>query len=112
MSSLPGLTLEKFLSWQYDVIVDNDATANASLHIAEVLGNIPRRLSITKEEFEPILSLFEPYREYVEDKLFNFDKDNQSWRMYASYAFDNIPESVYEQARKLVMIIKVRTKQS
>lgn len=38
MSSLPGFTLEAFLCWQYDLIVEGEEEANLSLGLAEFLG--------------------------------------------------------------------------
>ncbi len=76
-----------------------------------MLGNTPRRLSVTKEEFQELISLFELHRDYVERKLFDFDEENQSWKMYAAYEFENIPDDLYSLGRELIRVIKNRSKQ-
>lgn len=102
MSSLPGYFLEDFLMWNYDLIVEGDADANTSLKIAEALGMITRRRELTKQQFKPVVDLFEKYREDVERKLDDFDEDEQSWRDYAGYGFDFIPEEIYDKGLKLI----------
>lgn len=102
MSTLPGLTLERFLMWNYDLIVDGDGRANPSLQIAETLRVTTGRVNLTREEFAPIVSLFEPFRERVEETLQEFDDDNQSWRDYAGYMFDFIPPEVYHRGVEIL----------
>lgn len=102
MSSCPGATLERYLEWLWDLIVDGDTGANPSLQIAELMGVDTRRIRITAEQFAPILALYEPYRELIEDKLMDYnEEDNGSWRDYACYAFDSVPESIDDQAEVL-----------
>lgn len=70
MSSLPGYTLEEYIAWNWDLVVDDNSGVNTSLHLAEALGmSTTARPRITKEQFAPILALYEPYREQVENKL-------------------------------------------
>lgn len=102
MSSLPGLTLESFVMWQWDLIVDGDGSANFSLSMAELLGNKTRRISINKDQFKLILDLYEEYREDVEYKLWDFDEEENSWRDYAGYNFDFIPNEVSDKAEIIV----------
>jgi hypothetical protein len=35
----------------------------------------------------PLLALYEPKREWIEDKLLDFDEESQSWRAYNSAVF-------------------------
>lgn len=93
MSSLPGVTLESFLMWNYDLIVDGDGSANQSMAIAEACGVSSRRRRITAEQFAPLVAVFEPHREDVENWLLDFDEENQSWRDYAGYC--PIPKELY-----------------
>ena len=97
MSSLPGYRLEDFLAWNYDLIVDGDGSTNPSLQIAEALGNISPRSNIDKGRFRALVELFEEYREGVEYKLADFNEKPRSWRDYAYYAFDFIPENVFDE---------------
>lgn len=106
MSSLPGLSLEAFLCWQYDITVVGHEEANISLGMAEILGNIPRRPLLTEEQFKTIINLFEPYREQVEDRLLDFEEDEMSWRSYACYAFDFIPEELDPQVMAILAKLK------
>jgi len=103
MSSLPGLTLEDFLAWNYDLIVDGDGSANPSLSIAEALGtsSIPRK-NITGQLFAALVTLFEPHRELVEERLGEFDGETQSWRDYAGVSFDFISQDTYRQGKRLL----------
>ena len=88
--------------WNHDLIVGEDDHANISLQIAETLGLVQRRKSITREQFAPILALYEPYRDKIEGKLCDFDEENQSWRDYAGYAFDFVSTSVSEKVNELI----------
>lgn len=102
MSSIPGYTLESFVMWNADLIVDGDGSANTSLAIAEAVGIPTRRRCISAADFRRIIELFEPYREYVENNLLEFDEHTQSWRDYAGYAFDAIPKEVFASAEGLL----------
>lgn len=92
MSSLPGLTLESYVLWNYDLIVESQPDANFSLALAEALGKATCRLVVTEELFKEILEPFEPHREHVENLLLDFDDDTQSWRDYAGACFDFLPD--------------------
>lgn len=100
MSSLPGCSLEAFLMWNYNLIVDGDGSANPSLQIAEAIGTATqRRVPLTNEQFAPLVALYEPYRDQVERRLADFDEENQSWRNYAGSNFDFLPASLYDKGR-------------
>lgn len=88
MSSRPGLDLEDYLAWLYDLVVVGQDDPNFSLGLAEALGNIEPRPRLTQEQFKGLTDLMEDVRESVEDKLLDFDEENQSWRDYACYAFE------------------------
>lgn len=104
MSSLPGLRLEDYLQWNYDLVVlDGFPDANTSVALAEALGTSPRtRPRLTPAEFAPLVALFEEHRELIEYRLRDFDEDEQSWRDYASSAFDFIPDALYDQGAQLI----------
>jgi hypothetical protein len=96
MSSLPGYTLEAYLMWEFNLIVNGDNTANVSMLIAETLGvTHVHRLAITQAEFKPLVAIYEPYREVIEQRLNDFDEENQSWRDYAEYVSIEVPKEVY-----------------
>lgn len=92
MSSRPGLDMESFLLWNYNLVVPDFDEANVSLGIAEFLGNIEPRKRMSKEEFSEIVEAHEPHRERIEYLLFDFDEETQSWRDYAYYAFGWLTE--------------------
>lgn len=104
MSSWPGSTLEDFLMWNYDLVVDGDGGANPSAQIAEILGTATRpRPRITAKQFAPIVALFEPYREAMERHLNWYDEANGiSWRDYAPAVADQAPNDVYDKGLELV----------
>lgn len=102
MSSIPGYDLEDFVAWSQDLIVDGDGSANFSLQVAELIGTVPRRRELTTKQFFEVLKLYEPYREQIEDKLCDFDEDNQSWRSYSECVFNCFPESVIAEAELLI----------
>ncbi len=107
MSSCPGTTLEEYLTWCYDIVVAGIGETNFSIGLAEALGNVKPRPRITKEQFEDIVHLFEEYRERVEDKLIDFsEEEHGSWRDYAGYNFDFIPESLDIAVAELVKKFK------
>lgn len=95
MSSLPGYSLEDYLMWNFDLVVDGDTSANPSQAIAEAMGTSPEpRPRITGEQFAPIVAAYEPWRAYVQNRLSEFDEETQSWRDYAGYAFENLPDQL------------------
>ena len=96
MSSLPGLNLEDYVAWNYDLVVEDAPEANWSLGAAEMLGTVSKRRRMTKAEFAKVLEHFEPYREQVENWLMDFEEDRQSWRDYAGYS--PVPHDVFERA--------------
>lgn len=100
MSSIPGYELEDYVMWEHDLIVGDHDSANESLRIVEILGRPTRRVRITREQFAPLLNLYEPHREAVERSLLDFDEDSQSWRDYAGYAF-TVPSRVIDAANDL-----------
>ena len=102
---MPGLDLEDFVAWNYDLVVEDSTDVNFSLGVAELLSTIPQRQRMTKEEFAKVLAPFEPYRERVENWLLDFDEDNQSWRDYAAYA---PVQDVFEAGAILVRYVEQR----
>jgi hypothetical protein len=62
MSSIPGYTLEAWIEWNHSI-------------------------GSHSPKFGPLLALYEPKREWIEDKLLDFDEENQSWRAYNSAVF-------------------------
>jgi hypothetical protein len=111
MSSLPGLSLEAFLAWNYDLIVAGDGSANPSRLIAETLGTIEKRQELTTEKFAQLVALYEPYRDQVEWRLADFDAETQSWRDYAGYGFDFLPASLFDMGLKMLTYLLLMDEQ-
>lgn len=110
MSSCPGYTLEEFLAWEYNVRVIDLPEANVSVGMAEAfcLVTIPRPI-LTTEQFTEIVGLYEPYREEIEDKLFDFDEEEHgSWRTYGAYVVEIAPEPLQDQATALIKSYQVK----
>ena len=85
MSSLPGLTLESYVQWAFDITVEGDDDPNTSMRMAEMLGTVQwRRPVLTPEEFQPILALVEGKRASIEYWLEQFDEEYHGWRQYSS----------------------------
>lgn len=106
MSSLPGLTLEYYLMWLFDLIVDGDGSANAFLQIAEAIGVSTRRTRISGLDFAPIVRIYEPMRECIENTLAKFDEDSMSWRDYAIACQSCNPPEIYSDANSLVNVLR------
>lgn len=102
MSSLPGLTLEAFVAWQWNLVVQDQPENNFSLGVAEYLGVQTHRPTLTKEQFAQIIVLYEPYREIIEARLMDFNEETQSWRGYAEYVDADVPETVEQVARRYI----------
>lgn len=103
MSSIPGPTLEAFLMWNYDLIVDGDGSGNLSRQLAEAIGTAPqRRREIDGDHFAKLVAIYEPYREMVEDRLSDFDEKTQSWRDYAGHGFQFLPASLWDHGSKII----------
>lgn len=94
MSSIPGYSLEEYLAWCFSITVEDLGETNVSVGMAEALGKVLPRPAMSKACFAKLVSYFEPHRHEVEDRLMDFDEENQSWRDYAGYAFDFIPEEL------------------
>lgn len=90
MSSCPGLTLELYLAWHYNLTVEELGEANISLALAEFIGTAPyARRTLTKDEFSKLVELYEPSRVTVEDMLMDYDEEHDgSWRTYGTYVLD------------------------
>lgn len=103
MSSIPGYTLEDYVMWLLDIKVKGRDDANLSLQIAEILGfNENPRPLISEVDFQKIISYFEPYRNTTERRLADFDHEWQSWRTYAAYSFEHIPDDVVDSAYEII----------
>ena len=102
MSSLPGYTLEDFVAWQWNLIVEEQSESNVSLGMAEFFGTVSRRKTLTQTEFKEIISLYLPYRQVIEERLADFDEETQSWRGYAEVVDPDIPEEVQRKIGQLV----------
>lgn len=110
MSSIPGYNLEAFLIWLLDIRVIGEAEANFSVGVAGMFSGEDSRPILTLDQFSPIVALYEPYREMVEDRLLDFDEDTQSWRSYAEHVDTDVPERVGDQAIEMVKLYKVADK--
>lgn len=78
MSSIPGYSMEAWLEWNYSV-------------------------GQADPKFKLLVYMFEEYRTYIEDKLSDFDEDNQSWRAYNSAVFgDCFPEEFEKRVDALL----------
>ncbi len=102
MSSIPGYTLEDFVAWQWNLIVEEQSESNVSLGMAEFFGTVSRRKTLTQTEFKEIISLYLPYRQIIEGRLADFDEETQSWRGYAEVVDLDIPEEVQRKIGQLV----------
>lgn len=106
MSELPGYDLEAYVMWLHDLIVDGDGSANNSVSLAVMLGQTEEyRLRLTKEQFGKIITVYEPYREYIENLLDDFDEDRHGgWRQYSDGI--KVPDDVFNLAQNYSNIFK------
>lgn len=102
MSSIPGYTLEAFLAWQNNLIVEGEGENNVSRGMAESIGAAVRRPVLSKVQFKPLVAMYEPYREIIEARLMDFNEETQSWRGYAEYVDADVPETVEQVARRYI----------
>lgn len=103
MSSCPGLTLEAFIAWEWNLLVEGYESSNMSLFLVETIFGTESRKKLSLLQFEQIVDLYEPYREEVEYRLEDFDKDWQSWRDYAGNIFAIIPPEIRQEANQLII---------
>lgn len=108
MSSCPGYKLEDYISWLWDITVEDEPDSNISIGIAEMLGNVQStRQHLTKGQFAELVTIYEPIRDTIEDVLLDFDEETQSWRMYGSMIDENyISESTSHHAQIYLDSIK------
>lgn len=94
MSSIPGYSLEAWLEEEF------------FLHITSITQDHRSRLKyVTRQQFKQLVVLFEEHREYVEERLSDFDEENQSWRAYNSAVFGAYFEdkvAIMRQAEALI----------
>lgn len=102
MSSIPGYTLEAFLAWQYNLIIEGEGESNFSRGMAESIGAAVRRPVLSKVQFKPLVAMYEPYREVIERRLDDFNEETQSWRGYAEYVDLDVPMDVVEASEHYV----------
>lgn len=105
MSSIPGYTLEAFVAWQFDLIVEGAGETNVSRGIAESIGNAVHRPVLSKVQFMPLVAMYEPYRETIERRLGDFNEETQSWRGYAEYVDLDVPLDIVEAAQEYVKVL-------
>lgn len=99
MSSIPDYTLEAYVLWNHDLVVEGHDDANSSLRIAEALGMPPHRLRLTAPEFKILMQLYEPIRDPVERYLNEFDEEEHgSWRDFSTVVHDCVPEVISDAA--------------
>lgn len=108
MSSIPGYNLEAFVAWQWNITVVGHAENNISLGLAEMLGNVAQRPILTAEQFKKVLSFYEPYRVDIEERLQDFDEENQSWRSYSEHVESTVPEIVGNLIPELLTLYSER----
>lgn len=80
MSSIPGYTLEKYVGWLLNLVLDE---------------------SSGERDLQRLTAPFEPWRELVESRLLDFDEERHSWRGYAGSAFEFIPDEVTDYAMRM-----------
>lgn len=102
MSSIPGYTLEMFLLWLWDITVDSKDEANFSVGMAEMLGTVKQRPVMSDVMFNIVVSMYEPYRETIEELLNDFDEETQSWRGYAEVVDMCVPEEVSNVVKSIL----------
>lgn len=83
MSYCPGYTLEEWLAYEYSLNVYSDGQLTSDSWRAKYAG----QRVVTHEQFYELLDMFRPHREYVEEKLLDFNEEEQSWRSYNSAVF-------------------------
>jgi len=103
MSSKPVETLEEFLAWYFDIVVEGMNDVNPSLALAEALDRYrPKRKRVTKDQFRPLVFLFEELRDRVELSIEQFSENPMSWCAHADLAIGFIPDSLHQQGKAIV----------
>lgn len=93
MSHCPGSSLEDWIT-DWHRLVDADKK-----HGSGWRWLYTGQLILTAEQFAELVKIYEPFRAGVEERLQEYnEEENGSWRDYAGYAFDFIPEPVMETA--------------
>lgn len=95
MSHCPGSRLEDWITDWYRLVDE------AGEHGTGIRRLYKGQLILSKEQFAEFVRIYEPYREKIEDRLSEYsEEENGSWRDYCGYAFDFIPEEVFEKAQQ------------
>lgn len=105
MSHCPGYTLEDWITDWYRIVDD------VGQHGTGIRRFYSGQLILNSEQFKKLVEIHEPIREYIENLLYNFDEEEQSWRDYCSVF--TIPEPIgiaAEQYINSIMDIVEKTK--
>ncbi|MNY69163.1 hypothetical protein D3C86_2070590 [compost metagenome] len=71
--------------------------------MAEAFGMVSPRPTITKEQLAQVVSLYEPWREVIENRLLDFNEEEQSWRSYAECVDCDVPDEINDKAKAIVL---------
>ena len=105
MSNCPGRTLEAFLLWNYDLVLEGEQPVNHGLAIAEAMDRPTRLSRITPEQFSVLVALFGPWREDMENTLNQFDEREQSWRDYAWSVAAHVEDALFDIGRVYLKLL-------
>ena len=106
MSHCPGPALEDWLTDRWRLVVKD------SEHGSGIRWAYTDQMILNKEQFAGLVSIYEPTRELVEDRLLQYlgkDEDEQgSWRDFCGYAFDGIPQEIQAEAKVYIEAIAAK----
>lgn len=92
-------SLEVFLMWHYDLIVDGDGSGSPTLTHAEMNGKNTRRRHLCEREFQELVCIFADCRMMIEKIILDSDDPIWGWRTYTGAILGPIDRIRLQQGR-------------
>ena len=106
MSTKPGDTMEDYLAWQLNLVVDHHGEANVSLGIANTPGHVMPRRRLTWKQFQFMVVTLEPLRPVIEQLLVDYDeKKDGGWKHYSTSIEEVFDEDVEGWCREYLKLL-------
>jgi hypothetical protein len=103
MSHCPGYTLEAYLTYAFDLLVEEHSTAIRAFYAYQKI--------LSPEQFASLVKIFESCREGVESRLDDYmdggEEDHGSWRDWEDNVHGRVPDEIWKLGREYINSLKV-----
>jgi hypothetical protein len=107
MNTFPGTGLEEFLEWKWKLIPAGVVDVTSVEQKRQERHYREGCTQVTFNQFAPLVGLYEPWREMIEDNLGDFTgTDESTWLRYSDCVDTLVPELTHYQAREYIGMLK------